>query len=152
MDSQSFSNSFEGGGWGTWGCEKIWEGVLYFCVFLHFYDPSFQSLFKGYRTWGAPLPPGPPVCIYAPKWSHKAASPYYQSFELVASELECENDGWNDQPADDEVEDDDQIPPDHDLVVRHLAKFRQIFRERFWQQMRQKTVRRHFFDSRKQEN
>jgi hypothetical protein len=27
IDAQSFSNSFEGG---TWGCEKIWEGVLYF--------------------------------------------------------------------------------------------------------------------------
>ncbi len=58
IDAQSFSNSFEKG---TWGCEKIWEGVLYFHDLLHFYDPIFLSLLKGYMR--CPLLP-PPVCIY----------------------------------------------------------------------------------------
>jgi hypothetical protein len=48
IDAQSFSNSFEGG---TWGFEKIWEGVLYFRVLLHFYDPIFRSLLRGYMRW-----------------------------------------------------------------------------------------------------
>ncbi len=44
--------SFEGG---TWGSEKIWEGVIYFHVLLHFYDPIFKVFWLG--TWGAPPPP-----------------------------------------------------------------------------------------------
>jgi hypothetical protein len=39
---------------GTWGCEKIWEGVLYFCVLLHFYIKIFQVFWGGTR--GTPLP------------------------------------------------------------------------------------------------
>ena len=60
-DAQSFSNPFEGG---TWGCEKIWEGVLYFCSLLHFYDPIFLSLLKGYLRCPFPLssPPPGPLC------------------------------------------------------------------------------------------
>jgi len=54
IDAQSFSNSFEGG---TWGWEKIWKGVLYFRVLLHFYDPIFQSLLRGYMR----CPPRPPL-------------------------------------------------------------------------------------------
>jgi hypothetical protein len=45
---------------GTWSCEKIWEGVLYFCVLLHFYVTIFQSLLRGYMR----CPPPPLVCIY----------------------------------------------------------------------------------------
>ena len=46
---------------GTWGCEKIWEWVLYFCVLLHFMLQLFKVFWGG--TWGAPLLL-PPVCIY----------------------------------------------------------------------------------------
>ncbi len=91
IDAQSFSNSFEvvhgvvrksGRGssifvfycifmlqffkvfWGgTWGCEKIWEWVLYFRVLLHFYATIFQSLLRGCPL-SPPAPPAPPVCIY----------------------------------------------------------------------------------------
>jgi hypothetical protein len=49
IDTQSFSNSFE-------GCEKIWGGVLYFHVLLHSYDPIFWSLMRGY-TWCPPFHP-----------------------------------------------------------------------------------------------
>jgi hypothetical protein len=54
IDAQSFSNLEVG----TWGCEKIWEGVLYFCVLLHFYDPIFKFFWGG--TWGAP---SSPLCV-----------------------------------------------------------------------------------------
>ncbi len=61
-DVQSFSNSFEEG---TWGCYNIWGGggVLYFRSSLHFYDPIFQSLLRGYMRWPPPSPLPPPVCI-----------------------------------------------------------------------------------------
>ena len=55
----------------------------------------------------------------------------HQIFNFVESEFDGENDGCDGRAADDEVEDDDQIPPDHHLVVRDLAKFRQVFWERF---------------------
>ncbi len=44
IDAQSFSNSFEGG---SWVSEKICDGVLYFCVLLHFYDPIFLKSLVG---------------------------------------------------------------------------------------------------------
>jgi hypothetical protein len=53
IEVHSFSNSLEGG---TWGCEKIWEGVLYFHVLLHFHDPIFQSLSRGFMMY-LHLPP-----------------------------------------------------------------------------------------------
>jgi hypothetical protein len=34
--AQPFSNSFAGGGLGDVG--KIWEGVLHYCVSLHFFE------------------------------------------------------------------------------------------------------------------
>ncbi len=46
---------------GTWGCEKIWEGVLYFRVLLHFNVTIFQSLLRGYMRC-PPLSPPPPLC------------------------------------------------------------------------------------------
>jgi hypothetical protein len=63
-------------GGGTWGCEKIWEGVLYFCGLLHFYDPiaflwsNCSKSFEGVHEVAPSSPPGPPpgppspVCIY----------------------------------------------------------------------------------------
>ncbi len=44
-----------------WGCEKIWEGDLNFCVLLHFYDPLLKSLLRGVYevppSSPSPLPP-----------------------------------------------------------------------------------------------
>ncbi len=56
---QSFSNSFEGG---TGFCEKIWVGlgVLYFRILLHFYDPIFRNLLRGYMR----CPPLPHLCVH----------------------------------------------------------------------------------------
>ncbi len=48
---------------GTWGCEKIWKGVLYFRVLLHFYVTIFQSLSRGYMRCPL-LPPLPPPCVH----------------------------------------------------------------------------------------
>jgi hypothetical protein len=48
---------------GTWGCEKIWKGVLFFRVLLHFYVTIFQSLLRGYMRWRChPSSPWPPLC------------------------------------------------------------------------------------------
>ena len=49
------ANSFEGG---TWGCEKIREGLC----FIAFLCGSFSKIFIG-GTWGAPPPPSPP-CVH----------------------------------------------------------------------------------------
>ena len=48
---------------GTWGCEKIWEGVLYFGVALHLYDPIFEVFWGGTREV-LPLPLSPPPCVH----------------------------------------------------------------------------------------
>ncbi len=65
--AQSFSISFDGA---TWGCEIIWEGVLYFCALLHFYDPIFWSLLRGYMSCPPPssLSPFPLFYIYEHGW------------------------------------------------------------------------------------
>ena len=48
---------------GTWGCEKIWEGVLYFRVLLQFLCYNFSKSLEGVHE----VPPSFPlssVCIY----------------------------------------------------------------------------------------
>ncbi len=40
----------------------IWDGVLYFRILLHFNDPIFQSILRGYMRRPHTFPP--PECIY----------------------------------------------------------------------------------------
>ena len=51
------ANSFDGG---TWGCEKIRGGVVFYCIFMWKF---FKNLYREYMRCPPPLPP---VCIYVP--------------------------------------------------------------------------------------
>ena len=67
--------------------------------------------------------------------------------DLHEAELQDEANHGEGHSADADDEDDDQVLPDHDLVVRNFAQLGQVRWLDLGQQVRQKPVRRHVLDT-----